>query len=255
MDVILCEDNIEQLYSLKKIIENCKEQSGLDINIIVASTKSEDIVPIIQNKQYRPGALFILDIYLDKSNLNGFELAKIIRERDRTSSIVFSTTHAEMTYMTFLYKVEALDYVLKDEVDSYNERIVECIKSAYKKYQLSINNLPVDRKCFYFKVGPKRIRIFEDDLFYAETSENKHRIIIHTKTQVLEIYGTLNNLMEMSAKIIRCHNSFVVNKDKIKILNLNQMQVILSDGEKCYVSRKYVSKLKQELGKNESLSS
>lgn len=255
MDIIVCEDNIEQLYSLKRIIENYKVHSGLDINIIIASTKSEDIVPIVKEKQYNSGALFILDIYLDKSSLNGFELAKLIREKDRTSSIVFSTTHAEVTYMTFLYKVEALDYVLKDEVDSYRERIVECIKSAYKKYQLAINNQPVDRKYFYFKVGPKRIRIFEDDLIYAETSENKHRIIIHTKTQVLEIYGTLNNLMEVSDKVIRCHNSFVINKDKIKILNLNQMQIILSDGEKCYVSRKYVARLKQELSKNESVSS
>ncbi|MHC9532087.1 LytR/AlgR family response regulator transcription factor [Dellaglioa sp. L3N] len=251
MDVLICEDNIEQLYRLKKIIEDFGKTDNLNINVLIASTKSEDIIRMIDNKQYTVGALFILDIYLDKSNINGFELAQRIRKQDWVSSIVFSTTHSEMTYMTFLYKVEALDYVLKDETDTYQERIIECVKIAYLKKSLANERAVTKEPFFYFKVGPKRIRIYENDFVYAETSENKHRVIIHTVNQQLEVYSTLNELKLKSSKIIRCHNSYVVNRDKIKLLDLNEMKVLLNDGQFCYISRKYVAKLKTILEEND----
>ena len=72
MDILICEDNIEQLYNLEKIIKNYCSKKNLELNILAKSTKAEDILPIIKNKEYASGALFILDICLDKSNVNGF---------------------------------------------------------------------------------------------------------------------------------------------------------------------------------------
>ncbi|CAM3199887.1 LytTR family DNA-binding domain-containing protein [Pediococcus acidilactici] len=247
MDILICEDNIEQLYNLEKIIKNYCSKKNLELNILATSTKAEDILPIIKNKEYASGALFILDICLDKSNVNGFEVAKAVRQRDRSSSIVFSTTHDEMTYLTFLYKVEALDYVLKDEPVTYQKRIEACIEAAYAKNQAFKNSKVHSERYLTFKIGPKLERILENEVLYAETSANKHRIIIHTVNKVLEIYGSLNNLLEESPKMVRCHNSFVINREKIQVLDLNQMQVLLSSGESCFVSRKYLSKLRQLL--------
>lgn len=49
--------------------------------------------------------------------MNGFELAQEIRKFDPRGFIIFITTHAELSYMTFTYKVEALDYIIKDDID------------------------------------------------------------------------------------------------------------------------------------------
>ncbi|MBA5760556.1 response regulator, partial [Escherichia coli] len=50
--------------------------------------------------------LYFLDIDLGQPDMNGFELAQEIRKFDPRGFIIFITTHAELSYMTFTYKVE-----------------------------------------------------------------------------------------------------------------------------------------------------
>ena len=48
-------------------------------------------------------------------------LGDMIRQRDPLCSIIFVTTHAEMTYLTFMYKI-ALDFIIKDHTGMLQQK-------------------------------------------------------------------------------------------------------------------------------------
>lgn len=77
--------------------------------------------------------LYFLDICLG-TDMNGLILAQKIREIDARCFIVLITSHSEMSLMTFQYKVEALDFILKDNPSCIQERIDDCIKNVDIKY-------------------------------------------------------------------------------------------------------------------------
>ena len=58
--------------------------------------------------------------------MTGLTLAQEIRKYDPRGFIIFVTTHSEMSYMTFIYKLEALDFILKDEPKELPKIILHC---------------------------------------------------------------------------------------------------------------------------------
>ncbi|WP_241960035.1 PfkB family carbohydrate kinase, partial [Staphylococcus gallinarum] len=42
------------------------------------------------------------------------KLASEIRKHDPVGNIIFVTSHSELTYLTFVYKVAAMDFIFKD---------------------------------------------------------------------------------------------------------------------------------------------
>ena len=248
MDILICEDNIEQLYELQRIIKEIAQKSVFNIRIYLATTKANEFFQVLQKKCYQPGALFILDIVLGSKQPTGLQLAQMIRKNDAWSSIVFFTTYSEMAYLTFDYQLDALDYILKDEVAGYKRKISDCIQKAYLRQNHTPDAHLEEYQTLPLKIGSKLLRIREADFIYAQTSLNKHRIMIVTVNQQLEIYGSLAKLLLLSDNLCRCHKSYIINKNKVKILDLHNMELVLVDNIKCPVSRKYLKKIKKELG-------
>lgn len=56
--------------------------------------------------------MLFLDIQLE-ADINGIKLASEIRKHDPVGNIIFVTSHSELTYLTFVYKVAAMDFILK----------------------------------------------------------------------------------------------------------------------------------------------
>lgn len=185
--------------------------------------------------------LYFLDVDL-KSKINGIQLAEKIREEDPRGFIIFITTHAEMSYLTFLYKVEAVDYIVKDNYKNIRNRIYECIMNVNKKY-CAINNQI--SKTVAIKSGDKIYNLELDNILFFETSSVIHKINVYTSNKKLEFYAQMKDIEEMvDDRFIRCHRSYMVNKDKIKIVDYNAREVQMIDGSICYVSVRGMKLLK-----------
>lgn len=247
MDVLICEDNVEQLYALKQLVLQIAAESHLPLNIYLATTRAQSLLTVVKQQCYQPGALFILDVLLDQKQLTGLQLAQILRQKDSLSTIVFCTTHSELAYLTFHYQVAALDYILKDELVINSQRLRHCIEQAYQRQNPLTTASQAAPKTLLLKIGAKLVRIQEDDLIYAETSGNKHRLMIYTTYQQLEVYGSLTKLAQLSPQLMRCHNSYLINKTKIKMFDGRQMRLLLDTGVSCPVSRKYLRAIKMAL--------
>ena len=206
---------------------------------IALSTENPNAV-IDYLKNNTGSGLYFLDVDL-KSNINGIHLAEKIREYDPRGFIVFITTHAEMSYLTFMYKVEAMDYIIKDNYNNIKERVHQCIINANSKYSLKVTDI---QKNFTIKVNDKFINIEYNKILFFETSKTTHKIIIHAIDRQVEFYARMKEVEDkLDNSFYRCHKSFIVNKDKIKEIDTKNRIAYMINGEECLISTRAIKGL------------
>lgn len=233
MNVFICEDNLKQLEKITEIVKNVLLIEELDLRLILSSTNPHKILQEV--KCSKNVGIYFLDIDLN-SDLTGLTLAQEIRKYDPRGFIIFITTHSEMSYMTFTYKVEAMDFILKDNLREIRTKIHECILDAVDRYT-SINNSI--QKNFTIKLGDKRINIDYNDLIYFETSSNAHKVIVHTTTRMLEFNGKLKEIADqLDERFYRCHRSFLINRKHIKEIDMKNHVVHMSNEACCLISNR-----------------
>lgn len=238
LEIFVCEDDPEQRKRLSSYIENYIMMENLDMKLVISTGHSQEIIDYLQNN--RVTGLYFLDVDLQEEK-SGIALGAEIRQYDSLGAIVFVTTHSELTYLTFTYKVEAMDYITKDKFTDIRQRIIECIDTANKRYlQNKYNNI----KKFQTKSGDKMISVDYNDILFFETSPQLHKIILHAKNRQVEFYGKLKDILEMDSRFYRCHNSFVVNKDNIAEVDTKNREIRMINGEICYASSRFLGGLK-----------
>ncbi len=240
IDIYICEDNQKQLNLFKKYITNSIIIEGLDMKIVQATSDPHDILKEILTAENT--GLFFLDIDL-KSDVNGLTLAQRIRQIQPRCFIIFITSHSEMSFLTFQYKVEALDFIIKDTPEHINAKIHECLLDVENKYT-SLNN--AINRTFTINQNDKLIAIDYNDIVFFETSNNIHKIILHAKKRVIEFTGQLKDIeRQLDYRFYRCHRSYIINKDNISEVDLNGMIVYMNNGESCPISVRLKKGLKK----------
>ncbi len=238
LEIFVCEDDPEQRKRLNSYIENYIMMENLDMKLVISTGCSQEIIDYLQNN--RVTGLYFLDVDLQEEK-SGIALGAEIRQYDSLGAIVFVTTHSELTYLTFTYKVEAMDYITKDNFTDIRQRVIECIDTANTRYlQNKYNNI----KKFQTKSGDKMISVDYNDILFFETSPQLHKIILHAKNRQVEFYGKLKDILEMDSRFYRCHNSFVVNKDNIAEVDTKNREIRMINGEVCYASSRFLGGLK-----------
>ncbi len=231
LKIFVCEDNKEQRDRFAKIIKDVIIIENFDMELALAADKPEEIVAYISENTV--SGLYFLDIDL-KAAINGIELAAQIRKYDPRGFIVFVTTHAEMSYLTFMYKVEAMDYIIKDNYSNIKERIHQCITDAHTKYTAKTTDL---QKIFSLKTEDKIINIEYNKILFFETSPTIHKIIVHAVDRQIEFYAKMKDIEEkLDERFYRCHKSYIVNKDNIKEIDISNRCIYMINGEECLIS-------------------
>ena len=239
IDIFICEDNKKHLEIFQKCINNFILMEGFDMRIVQATSDPHNILKEILNTQNT--GLFFLDIDL-KSDINGLTLAQRIRKIQPRCFIVFITSHSEMSFLTFQYKAEALDFIVKDTAEHIKSKIRECLLDVNNKYT-SLNNGIV--KTFTIIQNYKHIVIEYNDIIFFETSGNIHKIILHAKKRVIEFTGQLKNIeQQLDHRFYRCHTSYIINRDNISSVDFKQLIVHMNNGEFCPVSIRKKKRLK-----------
>ncbi|MGE5626903.1 MAG: LytR/AlgR family response regulator transcription factor [Solirubrobacterales bacterium] len=238
LKIFICEDNNEQRDKITKIIQNIVIIENFDMEVSLSTKNPDEIIQYIsKNKE---SGLYFLDIDL-KSHINGINLATEIRKYDPRGFIVFVTTHAEMSYLTFMYKVEAMDYIIKDNYANIKERVHQCIVDANIKYSSKATDL---QKNFTMKVADKVINIEFNKIMFFETSTMIHKVVLHAVDRQMEFYAKMKDVEDnLDKRFCRCHRSFLVNKDNIREINIKNRIAYMINGEECLISTRALKSL------------
>ena len=136
LSIFVCEDHDAQRQTIVRIIQNTILMEELDMQLVLDA--GDPYMLLDQVKTSQNTGVYFLDIDLN-SDMNGLKLAQQIRLFDPRGFIIFITAHSELSYMTFQYRVEAMDFVLKDNPAEAKVKIRECLLNAMERYTLQTN--------------------------------------------------------------------------------------------------------------------
>ena len=231
LDIFVCEDQAAQRQAIVQMIQNTILIEELDMQLVLDTEDPYVLLETVSNSQNT--GIYFLDIDLN-STMNGMKLAQQIRLSDPRGFIIFLTAHSELSYMTFQYRVEAMDFVLKDNPGEMKVKIRECLVNALERYTLQTSKI---HKVYTIETGGRKISIDYNDIFFFETSSNVHKIILHAKDRQIEFNGTMKELAgALDDNFVRCHRSFLVNKNNIKEADAKKRMIYFNNGETCLMS-------------------
>ena len=238
LDIFVCEDNAAQRRTVVNIIQNTVLIEELDMQLTLDTADPYMLLEKVKTSQNT--GIYFLDIDLN-SSMNGMKLAQQIRLHDPRGFIIFITAHSELSYMTFQYRVEAMDFVLKDNPAEVKVKLRECLLNAMERHMLQTNKT---HKVYTLEVGGRKINVDYEDILFFETSSNIHKVILHAKDRQIEFPSALKELASvLDGNFVRCHRAFLVNKNNIKEVDTKNRIIHFANGETCLMSTRMMKEL------------
>lgn len=243
LPIFICEDNDIQRKSIEEYIQDYIMIEELDMKVEISTKNPYDILFYLEKNSITNG-IYFLDVDL-QCDIDGIKLGGEIRNMDIGGKIVFITTHSEMMYFTFKYKVEAMDYIIKDNINDLQKRIIDVLEQARKHYQYDKNDREEKIK---IKVGNK-VRVFPvKEVMFIETSQVPHKLVLHLEQNTVDFYGKINEVESLSSSLLRVHKSFVLNVENVTSLKRKEYEAVLRNGEICPIAIRKISMLNKRLG-------
>ncbi len=238
LNIFVCEDDDAQRKSVVQNIHNTVLIEELDMRLVLDTPDPYKLLEIVKSSQNT--GIYFLDIDL-KCDMNGMKLAQEIRKFDPRGFIVFITAHSELSYMTFQYRVEAMDFVLKDNPAEIGVKIRECLLHALERHTLQTNKV---HKTYTIEIGERKINVDYNDILFFETSANIHKVILHAKDRQIEFSGAMKELeAALDDRFVRCHRSFLANKNNIEEVDAKNRIIYFINGETCLMSTRMMKKI------------
>ncbi|CEP98344.1 LytTR family two component transcriptional regulator [[Clostridium] sordellii] len=228
MKIFICEDNKGQRFNLEQVIVSVLEKEDIKGNIELSSDSSKPIIDYISNNRCK--GVYFLDIHIGE-DMNGIELAEQINQIDKDAIIIMITSNKDMSHLVFKYHIGAIDYIVKENFEEVKKRVKECIICANNKLKDKSKD-----EYFFIERLDSVDKIKYEDILYFETCK-KRFIGLNTVDSYIEFNGTLKDLeKKLDDRFIRCHKSYIVNKNKISNIDKKQRIITMEGGSKCYVS-------------------
>ncbi len=239
MRVVICEDEKHIADAIRSRLE--KRYDDLEIEIYYSGN---DMISAFEKKAERGDVplsasshkkihenfadIIILDVVMP--GMDGFDVAKKMRDKGDGSIIIFLTGNEGQVYEAF--KVEAFRYLIKP-ID--NDEFYEAMDAAKEKlYETRIT----EDKYIYIQRGGSLSRINTKDVIFAETYNRV--ITIHTVNGDHDYYGKISDLLEkLGEGFFYAHRSYIVNMGYIDRYDSHQLK--LAGGQTAILSKKKYS--------------
>lgn len=218
IEIVLVDDEQLQLDYMQKLVQQAA--ASLAIQIEVHQYLSGEAF-LFALEDYPNWQLAFLDI--EMAELNGMEVAHIVREKAPDLELVFATAYAE--YAIEGYAVQALDYLLKPIS-------LEKVTRVLTRF---LEEQPTEAIYIIVELDGQPIRINLDDLIYAEANVGEVKLVLSDQTLSLKMSLT-DFEKKLDDRFVSTHRSYLVNLQYVS--RLLKTDVALNNGEMVPLSRR-----------------
>lgn len=225
----ICDDNINILDKLEKMLESIFTKNNFDASVVFAASTTKDMLDFVSTNKVD---VIILDINL-KSNKSGLELAEAIRKFNKDSYLIFATGHLE--YIMYAYRFKTFDYLAKPiTYDRLEETIIRLFED--------VNGQPKR----YIRIDNKNTIVDASEIEYIKRDGMK--LLFHTASRDYDAYNSFAKIQDTLPKNYkRCHKSCIANLSQIKDIEPVSGIITFKDGSSCEIGPKYKSDLMEVL--------
>ncbi len=228
MNIVICEDDIKYSAYIKNILEEHITANHLNSKITLITSKPDEVLNYVYNNSEI--TIYYLDIKLCDTK-SGLDIASAIRRNDHMSPIIFITNYGEMMPLTYEYKLEALDFIVKNNLEATRKKICENLDYIENRQQAGYS------KCLNIKNKQKNFSVPFDKICYIESIKSSHKLVLYYDNGMITFYSLLKDVeKELDSRFIRCHKSIIINKDKIVNVDKKNHTVELMHNYRCIYS-------------------
>lgn len=214
LNIAICDDEEAIREQIKELIE--KEKPGVYTGLYETG-----------DGLLESGGLFdlvFLDIQMDGTN--GIETAKILRERNEDTILVFITGIREYVFEAF--DVAAFHYLIKPIEES---KFLEVFHRAERELE---KRKKQRRETVFIKTRNRGFTLEKDSILYIESRGKK--VGIHTTGKTVVAYVSMNELGgRLGSGFYRCHRGYLVNM--AYVTEYDSKSIILNNGEYIYLAK------------------
>ena len=222
----------------KSVLENIR---GILLNMLGESKdvhidtyeKAKDFLSAFETVRYQ---ILISDV--DMPEMNGIEMGKKARERDPNIYIVFLTAYVE--YAIESYRMEAYQYILKEDVDKRLPEIMDRLLGIVRKHSI---------KYCYIGSDTQRVKMCQDDIIYIRKAKG-------TKyTSFFTVEGEVRERTSMENVFEKLKSDEFIMVDRGSIVNLRHIMkvrdniIYLSNGDTVEASYARIKNVKESIWK------
>lgn len=182
--------------------------------------------------------VWFLDIEL-KDEINGIELCRRIREKNRRAYIIYVSAYQQ--YALECCQSHAFDFLLKPWTDA---QLLSCLKAVLKDQQESGTGHFLEAR-----LGTRTIRLKEERIAYF-MKDGMNMTAHYPNGRTFMWRESLDDLMTRltPGMFAQCHRNCIVNLNHIREFRWSEEQLVLESGETLPVSRRRVKELKEMTG-------
>lgn len=229
LNFVICDDNNPVRIKLAQMLNRIFISHNLDHSIVYSSTNGEDIINYLSNNKVD---VLLIDVELN-SDISGLQIADIFRKINKNAYIIFLSGY--MDYVFESLKSKIFDYLLKPIT---YEKLEKCI--------LRLENDVVNYNSNFVTLGSNKLLVKQDDINFIE--KEKMKAIIYTDCSNFETYASLEKLkLCLSDNFIRCHKSYIANRNKITYADFNSDIILFKNKRTCPIGLKYKSTVMEEI--------
>lgn len=205
---------------------------------LVASCKNAfEVMDVLQSH-----AVDILFLDINMPKLSGISLLKTM---DKRPDVIITTAYSE--YAVDGFELAVTDYLLKPF--SFERFLKAVMKVQHKKsisspIMVSAPESEPESSSIFVKSDKRIIKLNFDEINYIEAYGNY--IKIYAESLIISPHTLSDFLSKLSSTFMRVHKSYVINFEKLKMIDGNQ--IVLLSGEKIPIGKSYRKLVFEKVG-------
>ena len=227
VNFIVCDDKEKYRKLIKDVITAYMMKNEIEYRIHMFDDYNDKFMKAVDSKM--SFKIYILDI--EAPTRSGIDIARIIRNKDVDSVLIFITGHQELGQIVM--KNEFLFLTFINKFDNCEIHLKKAISKALKVIKT--------RKTIKFKDGGTIYNINIDDILYILKDSGERRVIIKTDYCEFKINKTLSEVRDMlTDNFVQTHRACFINKNRFVSYNRPNKLITFDNNETLdIVSTKY----------------
>lgn len=229
--VVVVDDDREEIEHIKNLLDDVVKEEK---EVVTFTRLTDRLKKEIQNTDLRK--IYVLDIEIGHK-VSGISIAKLIRDVDWESEIIFITNHDKMFESVHRTVYEVFDFI--EKFHEFDKRFKKDIQTILKRN--------FDNKMFVYKTNNIELNLYYKSILYIYRDTAERKLVIVTDSNKYMIGLSIKEIIPyLDYRFVKCYKSCIVNTARVQEKNYKDGYFTLDNGEKVYMLSK---KCKKDLEK------